>query len=274
MKLQKKVVIITGASRGIGRACSLRAAREGADLVITDIGENLPNVPYSLGSSAQLEETASLCRQEGASVLVCMADMRIAEHINKLVNKAISRFGRIDVLINNAGIGAPAGKATHDYDEEEWKIVIDINLSGPWRMIKAVVPLMVQQKSGSIVNIASTAGLVGYRHFATYVASKHGVIGLTKSAALDYAPMNIRVNALCPGPVSDELELDGHMTGVVATALDIPLKDQESIDLNSVAMNSVVHPNDVAAAAIWLGSDDSQRMTGSVMTVDAGYTAR
>lgn len=274
MKLNHKVVLVTGAARGIGRACALRAAREGADLVISDIGGDVPGVPYSLGSSRQLDETAAMCRELGAAVLLRCADMRSRDDVNSLVEQAVERFGRIDVLINNAAVGAPAGKVSHEYSEEEWQLVLDVNLSGPWRMIKAVAPCMVRQQSGSIINISSTAGLVGYKHFATYVASKHGVIGLTKSAALDYAPFNIRVNALCPGPVCDEPELDGQMTGVVAAALGIPLIDQESIDLNSVAMNSVVHPNDVAAAAIWLGSDDAIRMTGSAMTVDAGFTAR
>lgn len=274
MTLEGRVIIITGAARGIGRACALRAAAEGASLVISDIGANLPNVPYHLGSAAQLESTADACRQNGVSVLTVQADVRSAEATNALAEATISRFGRVDVLINNAGIGAPAGKPVHGYTEDEWQIMLDVNLAGPWRMIKAVVPFMMTQGSGSIINIASTAGLVGYKHFAAYVASKHGLVGLTKSAALDYAPMNIRVNALCPGPVRDDPEVDGHMTGVVAAALGIPLEEQEAIDLGSVPMNSVVDPSEVAAAAVWLAGKDSQRVTGTVMTVDAGFTIR
>lgn len=274
MKLKNQVVIVTGAARGIGRACAVRAAAEGADLVITDIGSDLADVPYHLGSSAQLEQTAALCREQGASVVAMLADVRSAAAAEQVAAAAVQRFGRIDVLINNAGIGAPAGKPVHDYTEAEWQVVLAVNLTGPWIMIKSVAALMIAQRSGSIINIASTAGLLGYKHFAAYVASKHGLIGLTKSAALDYAPMNIRVNALCPGPVHDDPAVDGHMTTVVASALGIPLEEQEAIDLGSVAMNSVVSPADVAGAAMWLAGSDSLRTTGSVVTVDAGFSAR
>jgi NAD(P)-dependent dehydrogenase (short-subunit alcohol dehydrogenase family) len=274
MKLKNQVVVITGAARGIGRACAVRAAAEGADLVITDIGSDLPDVPYHLGSAAQLEHTAELCRRNGASVVTVLADVRSAAAAEQVAAAAVHRFGRVDVLINNAGIGAPAGKPAHDYTEAEWQVVLAVNLTGPWMMIKSVASLMIAQRSGSIINIASTAGLLGYKHFAAYVASKHGLIGLTKSAALDYAPMNIRVNALCPGPVYDDPAVDGHMTAVVASALGIPLEEQEAIDLGSVPMSSVVSPADVAGAAMWLAGSDSLRTTGSVVTVDAGFSAR
>ncbi|MBB3112262.1 NAD(P)-dependent dehydrogenase (short-subunit alcohol dehydrogenase family) [Paenibacillus phyllosphaerae] len=273
-RLQDKVVLITGAGRGIGRACALRAAQEGADLILTDIGGAKDFVPYQLSSSDQLEVTAEQCRAYGASVLTQLADVGSMDDVTALVEAGLQRFGRIDTLVNNAGIGAPAGKATHLYTSEEWEVLMGVNLSGPWRLIKAVAPVMIEQQHGSMVNIASTAGLLGYKHFAGYVASKHGVVGLTKSAALDYASYNIRVNAICPGPVYDDERLDGHMTKVVADALGIRLGDQESIDLASVAMNTVVSPMDVAEAMLWLASDGSHRVTGTTVTVDAGYAAK
>ncbi|MFE6194494.1 SDR family oxidoreductase [Streptomyces sp. NPDC057838] len=274
MGLRDKTVLVTGAARGIGRACAVRAAEEGADVVLTDIGEDLPEIPYALGSADQLEETARLCRKNGAAVFVTTADVRSGSAVAAAVTAAVERFGRIDVLINNAGVGAPSGKATHEFTEEEWRTVLDVNLSGPWHLISAVAPVMVAQRSGSIVNVASTAGLVGYRHFAGYVASKHGLVGLTKAAALDYAPMNIRVNALCPGPVRDDPAMDGQMTAVVADALGISYEEQEAVYLESVATDSLVDPADVAGAAIWLAGDDSRKVTGSVVRVDAGFTAR
>lgn len=273
-RLKGKVVLITGAGRGIGRACALTASEEGADLIITDIGQDLASVPYNLASINQLENTTEACRKIGANVLMKVADVCNFDDINELVKEGIDRFGRIDVLVNNAGIGAPAGKATHLYTSEEWEILINVNLSGPWRLIKAVAPVMIKQEYGSIINIASTAGLLGYKHFVGYVASKHGVVGLTKSAALDYATQNIRVNAICPGPVYDDELLDGNMTRVVADSLGIEIGDQEDIDLQSVAMNTVVSPQDVANTMIWLASDESKRVTGTNVTIDAGYSAK
>lgn len=274
MLLDDRTVIITGAGRGIGRACAIRAAEAGANLVLTDVDDRLPEVPYNLATAAQLEQTGRMCREAGAAVLTAIADVRKMADCQRVADLALERFGRIDVLINNAGIGAPAGKMAHEYTEAEWQVMMDVNLSGAWRMIAAVAPAMTDQKRGSIINVASTAGLVGYRKFGAYVASKHALIGLTKSAALDYAPVDVRVNALCPGPVRDDPVMDGHMTGVVADALLLSLKEQEAVDLDSVAMNTVVDPLDVADAAVWLASDRSRRVTGSITTVDAGFTAR
>ncbi|CAL9320443.1 SDR family oxidoreductase [Streptomyces sp. SudanB182_2057] len=274
MRLRDSVVLITGAARGIGRACALRAAAEGADLVLVDVDGDLSDVPYSLGSPAQLEHTADLCRKEGASVLVAPADVRSAEAVEAAVALAADRFGTITGLINNAGIGAPSGKPAHEFTEREWQVMLDVNVSGEWRVLKAVVPLMLRDGGGSIVNVASTAGLVGYRHFAGYVASKHAVVGLTRSAALDYAPHGIRVNALCPGPVRDDPAMDGQMTAVVADALGIGYDEQEAVYLESVPTNVLVDPLDVADAAVWLVSGESRRVTGTVITVDSGFTAR
>ena len=273
-RLKGKIVLITGAGRGIGRACAIRASQEGADLILTDIGHSIDGVPYNLANERQLINTVEICKANDANLYYDFVDVRDEEGIHKLVNGAIDRFGRIDVLVNNAGIGAPAGLPTHKYSTEEWNTMIDINLSGPWRMIKEVVPYMIEEDCGSIVNIASTAGLLGYKYFVGYVATKHGVVGLTKSAALDYAENNIRVNAICPGPVFDDEFLDGNMTTVVADSLGLDIGDQEDVDLESVAMNSVVSPFDVANYMIWFGSDESKKVTGSTVTVDAGYSAK
>lgn len=273
-RLNGKNVLITGAGRGIGRACAVRAAQEGADLILTDIGHSIDSVPYNLANEKQLINTVEICKVNGANVYFDFVDVRDEDGIHKLVNGAIDRFGRIDVLVNNAGIGAPAGLPTHEYSAEQWNTMIDINLSGTWRMIKEVIPHMIEEDCGSIVNIASTAGLLGYKYFVGYVAAKHGVVGLTKSAALDYAENNIRVNAICPGPVFDDEFLDGNMTTVVADSLGLDIGNQEDIDLESVAMNSVVSPFDVANYMIWFGSDESKKVTGSMVTVDAGYSAK
>ncbi len=152
--------------------------------------------------------------------------------------------------------------------------MLDVDLSGAWRMIKAVAPSMARQRSGSIVNISSTAGLVGYRYFAGYVAAKHGLIGLTKAAALDYAALQIRVNALCPGQVREEPALEGRMLSEVARSLGVAPEDQETAFLESQPMNALVNPEDVSSAALWLASDDARQVTGSVVTVDGGFSTR
>lgn len=274
MRLRGKTILVTGAARGLGRACAVAFAREGADLSLLDIAKDLPQVPYPLGSASQLAYTADLCREHGAAVLTATTDVRYLDEVEAVVAEACERFGTIDVLVNNAGIAAPSGSAVHDISEEEWSLMIDIDLSGAWRLMKAVAPIMTAGRAGSIINISSTAGLVGYRRFAGYVAAKHGLIGLTKAAALDYAPLKVRVNAICPGSVRDDQRADGRMLSEIARSLDVPVSEHEATFLHAQPMNALIEPDDVASAAVWLASDESRQVTGSVLTVDGGFTAR
>jgi NAD(P)-dependent dehydrogenase (short-subunit alcohol dehydrogenase family) len=274
LRLSGKTALITGAARGLGRACATAFAKEGADLVLLDIARNLDQVPYPLGSASQLAHTAELCRDLGVSVLASSVDIRDGDAVDAAVDVAVARFGAIDVLVNNAGIAAPSGKVAHDIDEAEWNLMLDVDLSGAWRMIRAVGGRMVERGSGSIINVASTAGLVGYRHFAAYVAAKHGLVGLTKAVALDYAPRKVRVNALCPGSVRDADHVEGRMLSEIARALDVPVNEHEDTFVQSQPTNALVEPEDIAAAALWLASDESRYVTGSVVTVDGGFTAR
>ncbi|GGW20710.1 SDR family oxidoreductase [Streptomyces capoamus] len=274
MRLAGKTAIITGAARGVGRTCATAFAEQGADLVLLDVGEDIPGVPYPLGSASQLAYTAEQCRRSGATVLTRHADVRDLAALQRVADEALSRFGRVDVLVNNAGIAAPSGKTTHEITEDEWQLMVDVDLSGAWRMTRAVGRIMTAQRSGSIINVASTAGLVGYRHFAGYVAAKHGVVGLSKAAALDYAPMKIRVNALCPGSIRDDPRAEGRMLSEIAKSLDVPVAEHEETFLQSQPMNALVEPEDVAGAAVWLASDESRQVTGSVVTVDGGFSAR
>jgi NAD(P)-dependent dehydrogenase (short-subunit alcohol dehydrogenase family) len=269
-----RVAIVTGAARGIGRACAVAFAAEGADLLLLDRAADLPGVPYPLGTAGQLEHTADLCRKHGAAVLTVQADVRDLTALSAAAQQALDRFGGIDLLVNNAGIAAPSGKVADEITEDEWQLMIDVDLSGAWRMTKAVGRHMTARRSGSIVNIASTAGLVGYRHFAGYVAAKHGIVGLTKATALDYAPMKVRVNAVCPGSVRDAPEVEGRMLSEIARSLDVPVAEHEQTFLQAQPMNALIEPEDVANAAVWLASDDSRQVTGSVVTVDGGFTTR
>ncbi|MEC3980973.1 SDR family oxidoreductase [Amycolatopsis sp. H20-H5] len=274
MRLKGKTVIVTGAARGIGRACALAFSREGADVALLDVCRDVPGVPYQLGTSSQLEHTAGQCRELGAAVLAEQADVQDLAGLRSVVARVTDRFGRIDALVNNAGIAAPSGKSTHEITEEEWRLMIDVDLSGAWRMTSVVGPILTAQRSGSVINVASTAGLVGYRHFAGYVAAKHGLVGLTKAAALDYAPLKVRVNALCPGSVRDDTQVEGRMLAEIARSLHLPVSEHEETFLQSQPMNALIEPEDVAEAAVWLASDESRQVTGSVLTVDGGFTAR
>ncbi|MFI5930585.1 SDR family oxidoreductase [Actinoplanes sp. NPDC051494] len=274
MRLAGKTAIITGAARGLGRACALRFAGEGADLLLLDITRDLADVPYPLGSAGQLDHTAALCERAGAATVTAAVDVRDARQCALAVDRALDRFGTVDVLVNNAGIASPSGKITHDITEREWSLMLDVDLSGAWRMMKAVAPVMVGRRSGSIINVSSTAGTVGYRHFASYVAAKHGLIGLSRAAALDYAPMRVRVNALCPGSVRDDPVLEGRMLGEIARSLEVPVAEHERIFVRDQPMNALIEPSDIANAALWLAADDSRQVTGSVLTVDGGFTSR
>lgn len=274
MLLQGKIALITGAGRGIGRACATTFAAEGAGLVLLDVADNIEGVPYPLASRSQLDHTARLCRAAGAPVLVVQADVRDSVAVEAATLRALERFGRLDVLVNNAGIACPSGKAVHEITEAEWQLMIDVDLSGAWRMLRAVARPMLEQRSGSIVNVASTAGMVGYRHFAGYVSAKHGVVGLTRAAALDFAPHKVRVNALCPGSVRDDAQVEGRMLSEIARALDVPVAEHEETFTQAQPMNALIEPGDIASAALWLASDHSRQVTGAVIPVDGGFSAR
>ncbi|MFJ8082374.1 SDR family oxidoreductase [Streptomyces sp. NPDC096205] len=274
MRLAGKTALITGAARGIGRATAVAFAKEGADLVLLDICADAPGCPYPLGTASQLKATAEECRAAGASVVEQAGDVRVAEDLRSAADSALDRFGTIDVLVNNAGIAAPSGRPVHEIEEDEWGLMLDIDLSGSWRAMRAVLPAMVAQRSGSVINVSSTAGMVGYRYFAAYVAAKHGLIGLTRAAALDYAPHGIRVNALCPGSVRDEPALEGRMLVEIARCLDVPTADHERTFAESQPMNRLVEATDIASTAVWLASDESRQVTGAVVPVDGGFTVR
>ncbi|MEU1318657.1 MULTISPECIES: SDR family oxidoreductase [Streptomyces] len=274
MRLTGKTVLVTGAARGLGRATALACAAEGASLALLDVCDDLAGVPYPLGTKGQLEHTATLCRKAGAAVLSAACDVRDLASVESAVALAEDRFGRIDAVVNNAGIAAPSGKPVHDIAEDEWALMIDVDLTGAWRVMRTVARAMSARRSGSIVNVSSTAGLVGYRHFAGYVAAKHGLIGLTKAAALDYAPTKVRVNAVCPGSVRDDATAEGRMLAEIARALDVQVGEHEQTFTEAQPMNALIEPEDVAAAVVYLVSDDSRQVTGSVLTVDGGFTAR
>lgn len=271
MNLEDRVVIVTGAARGIGRATATRLAREGATLALLDVPEQIAEIPYPLGSVEQLEYTAELCHAAGVEALCLTADVRDTASVEGAVTETLTRFGRIDGVVNSAGVVAPAGFLVHELAESAWSAVIDINLSGTWRVMRCAAAAMARQRYGSIVNIASTAGQVGYRSFAAYVASKHGVIGLTRTAALDLGPLGVRVNAVCPGSVRDDPGLEGRMLEAIGDALDLSVAEHEAVLIQNQPNKALVEAADVAEMAYWLLSDASIHVNGASLAVDGGY---
>jgi NAD(P)-dependent dehydrogenase (short-subunit alcohol dehydrogenase family) len=268
------VAVVTGAARGLGRAIAVGLARAGYDLVLVDIGTDLPGVGYPMGTPGQLRVTADACRAEGACTETVLGDLRAPATSDEVAACARGRFGRIDTLVNCAGLAGPSGTAVHELSGSDWALVMEVNLTAPWQMIRAVAPVMVDQRGGSIVNISSTAGVVGYRHFAGYVASKHGLIGLTKAAALDLAPFGVRVNAVAPGSVRDDPELDGRMLSAIADYLSVPQATYETVFRQQQPGNALVEAEDVASAVVWLAGDGSGSTTGTTLVVDAGFSVR
>jgi NAD(P)-dependent dehydrogenase (short-subunit alcohol dehydrogenase family) len=269
-----QTVFITGAARGIGRATAVAFAGRGANLLLTDVCADLEGCPYPLGTHEQLEETARRCRERGARVVATAADVRRQDEIDTAVTRCREELGDVDVLVNNAGIVGPAGVPAHELDERAWTLLVDVDLNGVWRCARAVLPEMVARRSGAIVNVSSTAGLVAFPFFANYVAAKHGVIGLTRALALDYAPYGIRVNAVSPTSVRDDPALDSGMLAGVAGMLGVEGADYEQLSVPHHPLGTLVDAADVTAAIVWLASADAARVTGAVIPVDAGFTSR
>ena len=246
-----KVALVTGAGSGIGRATALAFAREGAKVVVADV------------TVEGGEETVAQVKKAGGEAIFVNTDVSKAVEVEALVAKAVATYGRLDCAHNNAGIAGNA-KTVVDDTEDNWDRILAINLKGVWLCMKYEIAHMLKQGGGTIVNTASGAGLIGVRRGGAYVASKHGVVGLTKTAALEYAKAGIRVNCVCPGPIDTPM-LQG-IGGSNQVVIERMLAAQPGGRLGK--------PAEIAEAAVWLCSDAASFVTGLPMPVDGGYTAQ
>jgi len=248
-----KVAFVTGAASGIGRAAALAFGSEGASVVAADVSEQ--------GN----QETARLIEEQGGRALAVRCDVTRSEDVKAALAKSVEAFGRLDFAFNNAGIEPRKPAPTADYDEAEWDRIMDIDLRGVFLCMKHEIPLILKHGGGgAIVNTSSGAGIVGIKGSPAYTAAKHGVIGLTKAAALDYAAQNIRINAVCPGYI--DTPMMGRFTGGTPEGRAKVIAEEPAGRMGK--------PEEIAAAVVWLCSEGAAFMVGHAMVVDGGQTVQ
>jgi SDR family mycofactocin-dependent oxidoreductase len=266
--LTGRVALVTGAGRGQGRVHAVALARAGADIVACDVAADLSTIPYSLARPGDLHSTAEAVREAGRRCLATVADVRDLAAMEDLVARGTAELGQVDVVCANAGV-ISFGKSWQ-LTEAQWDDVLETNLKGAWATCRAAIPGMIEAgRGGTIVLTTSAAGLKGFGGMAHYAASKHGLIGLARTMAIELAPHRIRVNCVAPGgvrtPMGTNEAIHGHLAAEpdAARALTNLLPD---LDL--------VEPEDVSAAVVWLVSDAARYVTGVVLPVDAGVQLR
>jgi SDR family mycofactocin-dependent oxidoreductase len=261
-----RVAFLTGAAHGQGRASALALAREGYDVAAVDVARPLAYPGYGMGTSEELASLAAECERLGVRCLTFAADVRADAAVSRAVADTVERLGRVDVLFNNAGI-CGYGLA-HELTEEAWDAMLDINLKGAWLTARRVIPHMMAQRSGVIINNSSVAGLRGMARLSHYAASKWGLLGLTKSWAIELAPYNVRVVAIHPTGVNTPMN-----DGLAALEGLTPREIAERSAGNLLAV-PWIEPEDVAAAVVFLASEKARFITGSSFVLDAGLLAR
>jgi len=250
-ELTGRVAIVTGASTGIGRATAFALAAEGASVVVADVDVE------------RGEQVARDITDKGETAVFVRTDVSDDASVAALIAETVARFGGLDVAFNNAGIeGSPA--PTAECTPENWQRTIAVNLTGTWQCMRHEIPQMLQRGGGVIVNMSSVAGLVGFASIPAYTASKHGVAGLTKAAALEYADKHIRVNAVCPGVIDTEM-VDRFTGGQ---------PDAKAELLATEPIARLGQPQEIADAVVWLCSDRSSFVTGQAIAIDGGFVAR
>lgn len=250
--MEGKVALVTGASSGIGLQTAITFAARGAGVVVADIDEDAG------------QKAVEIIGNRGGGAIFAKTDVSNTEQVQALVNRTLDHFGRLDYAVNNAGIGGESAP-TAEITEEGWQQVININLTGVWLCMKYEIKAMLESGGGAIVNVASILGKVGFANSAGYVAAKHGVLGLTKSAAMEYATQGVRVNAVCPAFI---------YTPMLANAGMAEGSEMYNFISSLHPMQRMGTPEEVAGMIVWACSDEASFVTGTSLMVDGGYTAQ
>jgi SDR family mycofactocin-dependent oxidoreductase len=273
-RVEGKVALVTGAARGQGRNHALRLAEQGADVIVLDICEDLPTIPYALATEEELQETAEGVEKFGRRVVSAKVDIRDADLLNEVVARAVSDLGGLDIV--SAGAGVCGFGNVLDLTVEEWKVQIDVNLTGSFNTAKATIPHILKQgRGGSVIFTASTCGLEAVQGIGPYNASKHGVVALTKTLAIELGPQNVRVNALCPTNVATPMFQNDATWKLFFPDVENPSQaDAEAPNSVARQMHVIpvpwVEPDDISNALLYLASDDGRYVTGTTMVIDAG----
>lgn len=253
-KLESHVALVTGAGRGIGRAIALAFAREGARVAVT------------ARTAAELDEVVQTSRSQGGQATAIVADLSERATVRRIVDEVGARFGPVEILVNNAGIGSSSSpRPVVEFDDDFWDLSLTLNLTVPYLLCKAVLPAMLAKRWGRIINLASINGKTGSFHGAAYAASKHGLLGLTKTLAMELAKNGITVNALCPGPV--RTAMNDKRVAYDAKRRGVSFEEQEA---GLTPIGGRLEPEDIAPLAVYLASDDARMVTGQGYNVCGG----
>lgn len=271
--VEGRVALVTGAARGQGRAHAVALAAEGADVVVTDLCADIASVPYGLGTEAELAETVALVEATGRRCLSMTADTRDSDAMGLVVDAAIDTFGTIDICVANAGVTGYG--RFHELDDETWNDMIDVDLTGTFKTIRAVLPHMLERRYGRIIATSSMAGRMGNANLSHYVAAKWGVIGMVKSLAMEVANKGITVNAVAPAAVDTPMLHNEAMYRLFCPDMDAPTR--EDVTPRYQAMNRLgvawMAPEEVSRAVLFVAADAAGAMTGQVIEVSLGSSA-
>ena len=271
--VEGRVALVTGAARGQGRAHAVALAREGADVVVTDLCADIGTVPYPLGSRAELDETVRLVQAEGRRCFAVVADIRDTAAMDAVVTETISSFGGLDICVANAGVTGYA--RFQDLDDRTWEDMIDVDLTGTFRTIRAALPHMLERRYGRIIATSSMAGRMGNPNLAHYVAAKWGVIGMIKSLAMEVADKGITANAIAPAAVDTPMLHNPAMYALFCPDLEDPTRDDVTPRYRRMNRMGVawMDPTEISRAVVFLAADAAGSMTGQVMEVSLGSSA-